>query len=145
MNKKKKLTTKEAFALAVQNHQKNNLKVAENLYKETLKINPNHVNAHNNLGIVLKEFGDLKKAKSCYEKAIQLDPNYVNAHNNLGIVLKEFGDLTGEYIILNTSLNILGEPIICHPREAIRCFFDNGLDYLIMENYIISKNMTYEI
>ena len=39
MNKKNNLTLEETFALAVQNHQKNNLKVAENLYKETLKIN----------------------------------------------------------------------------------------------------------
>ena len=36
MNKKNNLTTKEIFALAVQNHQKNNLKVAENLYNEIL-------------------------------------------------------------------------------------------------------------
>ena len=42
MNETKNLTTKETFALAVQNHQKNNLQIAENLYKETLKINPNH-------------------------------------------------------------------------------------------------------
>ena len=49
---KKNLTAEETFALAVQNHQKNNLKVAGNLYKEILKTNPNHVDAHNNLGLV---------------------------------------------------------------------------------------------
>ena len=59
MNKKKNLTTKETFTLAVQNHQKNNLQVAENLYKETLKTNPNHVDAHNNLGLIFKELGEL--------------------------------------------------------------------------------------
>ena len=37
MNEKKNLTTKETFELAVQNHQKNNLQVAHNLYKEILK------------------------------------------------------------------------------------------------------------
>ena len=42
MNKKKNLTTKEIFTLAVQNHQKNNLKVAKKLYEEILRINPNH-------------------------------------------------------------------------------------------------------
>ena len=88
MNEKKSLTTEETFALAVQNHQKNNLQVAENFYKETLKTNPNHVDAHNNLGIVFKQLGKLQKAKSCYEKAIEIDPNYVGAHNNLGVVLK---------------------------------------------------------
>ena len=91
MNEKKNPTTKETFALAVQNHQKNNLQVAENLYKETLKTNPNHAFAHNNLGLVFKELGENQKAKSCYEKAIQINPNYVAAHNNLGIVFNELG------------------------------------------------------
>jgi carbamoyltransferase len=54
-------------------------------------------------------------------------------------LINEFGKLTGEYILLNTSLNIKGEPMINHPREAIRCFYDNGLDYLVMGNYVLSK------
>jgi len=43
MNEKKNLTTKETFALAVQNHQKNNLEVAENLYKKILKTNESKI------------------------------------------------------------------------------------------------------
>ena len=92
MNKKKNLTVEETFALAVQNQQKNNLQVAENLYKETLKINPNHVDAHNNLGIVFKELGEHQKAIDCYEKAIQTNPNHAAAHNNLGVVFDELGE-----------------------------------------------------
>ena len=92
MNEKKNLTTEETFALAVQNHKKNNLQVAENLYNETLKTNPNHVDAHNNLGIVLNELGEHQKAMSCYEKAIQINPHYAGAHNNLGNTLKELGE-----------------------------------------------------
>ena len=72
MSKKKNLTTKETFALAVQNHQKNNLKVAENLYKETLKTDPNHQFAHNNLGLVFQAFGEFQKAKNSYQKAIEI-------------------------------------------------------------------------
>ena len=55
MNKKKNLTIKETFALAFQNHQKNNLQIAENLYKETLKINPNHFESIFYLGSLLIE------------------------------------------------------------------------------------------
>ncbi len=55
-------------------------------------------------------------------------------------LIHKFGKLTGETMILNTSFNIMGEPIICHPREAIRCFFDNGLDYLVMGNWVLEKN-----
>jgi len=69
---KKNLTTEETFSLAVQNQQKNNLQAAEKLYKETLKINPNHVDANNNLGIILLRSGKLQKAISCFEKAIKI-------------------------------------------------------------------------
>ena len=89
MNEKKNLTTKETFDLAVQNQQKNNLQVAENLYKEILKINSNHVDAYNNLGIVYKELGELQKAVDCYQKVIQIQPEDVYAHYNLGLVFKE--------------------------------------------------------
>ena len=55
-------------------------------------------------------------------------------------LIKAFGDLTGENVVLNTSFNVKGEPIICHPREAIRCFFDTGLDVLVMENFLLKKS-----
>ncbi len=91
MNEKKNLTTEEVFALAVQNHKKNNLQVAGNLYKETLKTNPNYAGAHNNLGIVLNELGEYQKAMSSYEKAIQIQPNYAAAHYNLGLAFYALG------------------------------------------------------
>ena len=69
MNEKKTLATKETYALAVQNHKKNNFKVVEKLYKEVLKINPIHVNALSNLGVVFRELGEQERAKSCYKKA----------------------------------------------------------------------------
>jgi carbamoyltransferase len=52
----------------------------------------------------------------------------------------KFGEITGEYVILNTSFNVKGEPIICNPREAIKCFFDTGLDALVLGNYLIQKS-----
>jgi carbamoyltransferase len=55
-------------------------------------------------------------------------------------LINEFGRLTGEPLLLNTSLNIMSEPIINHPREAIRCFYDNGLDILVMGKFVLSKN-----
>jgi carbamoyltransferase len=54
-------------------------------------------------------------------------------------VINEFGKLTGEYLVLNTSFNIMGEPIINHPREAIRCFYDSGLDFLVLGNFVLRK------
>jgi len=54
-------------------------------------------------------------------------------------LINEFSRLTGESVILNTSFNIKGEPIIHHPREAIRCLFDTGLDALFLGNYLLEK------
>ena len=92
MNKKKNLTTKETFALAVQNQQNNNLKVAENLYKEILKTNPDHAFSHSNLGIIFKQLGENGKAINCFQKTIQINPNHEQAHNNLGVVFNELGE-----------------------------------------------------
>jgi carbamoyltransferase len=60
-------------------------------------------------------------------------------NNDYWQLINEFGKLTGEYIVLNTSFNIMGEPIVNNPKEAIRCFFDSGIDAIIMGNYFMSK------
>ncbi len=54
-------------------------------------------------------------------------------------LINEFGNITGEYILLNTSFNVRGEPIVNTPNEALKCFFDGGLDVLIIDDYIIRK------
>lgn len=54
-------------------------------------------------------------------------------------LINAFGEITGEYIVLNTSFNVMGEPIIAHPKEAIKCFFDSGLDAIFIGNYLLTK------
>jgi len=54
-------------------------------------------------------------------------------------LISEFGRLTGEWMILNTSFNVMGEPIVLHPRDAIRCFFDNGIDALVIGPFVLEK------
>lgn len=54
-------------------------------------------------------------------------------------LITAFGRITGDPVLLNTSLNIKGEPIICHPREAIRCFFDSGIDAMAIGDVLLSK------
>ena len=74
MNNKKDLTIKEAFGLAVKNHQNNNLQDAQNYYQQVLKIDPNHIAALNNLGAIFQRLGENQKAKKCFEKALEIDP-----------------------------------------------------------------------
>jgi len=70
-----------------------------------------------------------------------LRPQMVKQHQNplYWELINEFGGITGEYIVLNTSLNIKGEPMICAPREALRCFFDSGIDVLIIGCFMLKK------
>jgi len=56
-----------------------------------------------------------------------------------GDLINNFGNLTGEYVLLNTSFNIKGQPIINSPHDAIRCFYGTGLDTLIIGNFILTK------
>jgi tetratricopeptide (TPR) repeat protein len=93
MNEKKNLTTKETFELAVQNHQKNNLQVAHNLYKEILKKNPNHFGSIFYLGTLFVQTKRFELAKPLLQKAIHINPNYAEAHNNFGRILRELGEL----------------------------------------------------
>jgi carbamoyltransferase len=55
-------------------------------------------------------------------------------------LIRELGRLNGEEIVLNTSFNVMGEPIVCTPQEAIRCFFGNGMDTLFLGSWMISKH-----
>ena len=57
MDKNKNLTIEETFNLAVQKHQKNNIKEAQELYNQVLKNNPSHAQALNNLAVILSSKG----------------------------------------------------------------------------------------
>jgi len=54
-------------------------------------------------------------------------------------LLDTFFKKTGIPILINTSFNIRGEPIVCSPDDAIKCFLGTGLDLLVIENYIAFK------
>ncbi len=54
-------------------------------------------------------------------------------------VLNEFYKLTGCPVVINTSFNIRGEPIVCTPADAYRCFMCTNMDYLVIENLIFEK------
>lgn len=54
-------------------------------------------------------------------------------------LLKSFHSLTGCPVVLNTSFNVMGEPIVCSPKDAINTFLHSGLDYLVIGKFIIKK------
>ncbi len=54
-------------------------------------------------------------------------------------IIKAFEDLTGCGLVVNTSFNVRGEPIVCSPEDAYQCFINTEMDVLVMENYILYK------
>ena len=60
------------------------------------------------------------------------NPRYYN-------LLKAFKKLTNCPTIINTSFNVRGEPIVCSPKDAFRCFMRTEMDVLVLENQILHK------
>ncbi len=62
----------------------------------------------------------------------QTNPRYWN-------LINEFKNQTGYGIIVNTSFNVRGEPIVCTPDDAFRCFMRTEMDYLVLGNFLLNK------
>ncbi len=60
------------------------------------------------------------------------NPRYYN-------LIKEFGKLSGMPILINTSFNIRGEPIVCTPYDAYKCMMGTNIDYLVMDRFLIKR------
>ena len=54
-------------------------------------------------------------------------------------LLKAFYEKTNCPILINTSFNLRGEPIVCSPEDALKCFVNTNIDFLILESIIIDK------
>ena len=54
-------------------------------------------------------------------------------------LIKAFEERTGYGIVVNTSFNVRGEPIVCTPEEAYRCFMRTEMDYLVLGSYLLDK------
>ena len=72
-----------------------------------------------------------------YSARIQSVNKYTNKRYH--DMLTVFNDKYGCPVIVNTSFNVRGEPIVCTPRDAYICFMRTEMDYLIMNNYLLSK------
>jgi len=59
-------------------------------------------------------------------------------------LISEFEKLTGCPVVINTSFNVRGEPIVCTPLDAIKCFLRTDMDYLILGSYVLDKRKIKE-
>jgi carbamoyltransferase len=54
-------------------------------------------------------------------------------------LIEAFDQLTGCALLVNTSFNVRGEPIVCTPEDAYRCFMRTEMDYLVLQNFVLAK------
>ena len=60
-------------------------------------------------------------------------------------LIKSFKKLTNCPLVVNTSFNVRGEPIVCTPQDAYRCFMRTEMDVLVLQNQVLFKNMQSKI
>ena len=135
MDKKKIQTKEEIFTLALQNHQKNNLNIAQELYNRVLNIDPNHLDTLINLGIVYINLNENKMAIICSEKVIKINPDNFNAYNNLGIALKGLGET-------EKAIDSYKKAIEINPNNAViynnlgKIFYHSGEYLKALNSYV---------
>jgi carbamoyltransferase len=56
-------------------------------------------------------------------------------------LIRRFAELTGVPVVINTSFNVRGEPIVCTPSDAYRTFVNTGIDALVMGNYVVTEKL----
>ena len=57
----------------------------------------------------------------------------------LAAMMRRFHERTGSPVLINTSFNVRGEPIVCTPQDALRCFMGTEMDVLVLENFVIRR------
>jgi carbamoyltransferase len=57
----------------------------------------------------------------------------------LAAMMRSFHKQTGSPVLINTSFNVRGEPIVCTPQDALRCFMGTDMDVLVLENFVIRR------
>src|ERR1700742_3407404 len=81
----------QIFAEAVRNHEAGNLIQAEALYRALLTLQPTHVDAWYNLGLLLQVAGQLERAVAVYREGLTQNPRHSSMLSNLGTALKDLG------------------------------------------------------
>jgi len=61
-------------------------------------------------------------------------------HGRYYRLVKRFAEKTGCPVIINTSFNVRGEPIVCSPEHAYRCFMGTNMDVLVLEDFVLLKD-----
>jgi carbamoyltransferase len=88
---------------------------------------------------IKKEFHEKVAAITHFDGSGRLQTVKKEHNKHFHEIISEFENITGLPVVLNTSFNINGEPIVLSPDDALNTFYNSGLEYLIMNNFLIRK------
>ncbi len=88
---------------------------------------------------VLKEKANLIPAVCHIDGTARVQTVNSMQHGLLYDLLRAFGERTGVPVLVNTSFNTRGEPVVCSPRDALECFWTSPLDALVIGSYLVEK------
>ena len=98
------------------------------------------VSKHNLFGIeLLKHKRSKIPAVTHVDNSARVQTVHQDTNPKFYKLLKKFKEITGCPILVNTSFNVRGEPIVCTPEDAFRCFMGTGLDILVIGDYVLLK------
>ena len=141
----KNINIQENFNLGLQNFKKNNLKDAENFFKEVLNNNPNHLESIFFLGILYAKKKYFDKAKDFFIKVTQIDSSYIDAHYNLGIVFNELKDFQNSINCYEKTIQIDSNHADAHNNLGMVFYklkdFQNSIKYYEKAIQIDSNNV----
>ncbi|QLE48132.1 tetratricopeptide repeat protein [Nostoc sp. C057] len=102
-------------------------------YKAALRLDPNSIIAHNNLGLALYDQGKLEEAIAAYQRALLIDPNSIIAHNNLGLALYDQGKLEEAITVYQRALLIDPNYANAHRNLGLALYDQGKLEEAIAE------------
>ena len=114
---KKKLTAEDLFKLAFENHKKNNLQDAENLYKDAIKQKSDHINSLFYLAGLLTQKKIFNEAKELFEKVVRLNPKYPSAKNNLCAIYMMLANISSQNGDLLEAKKLFEKALILNPNN----------------------------
>lgn len=104
--KKEKVDLKTLYAQALKKQKEGNLEEARNLYRKILKINPQNIQALNNLGVIHMKNKDFKKAILRFNDAIAIKRDYTDAHYNLACLYAQKNDVPQSMFYLKNAIRL---------------------------------------
>ena len=117
------------FALAVPEEDANRFFQCSNLCRSM-----------NTLGKVLPDSVELFRDFMLPGDFVRLHVVTKDANSHFWRLLKRFGEQSPAPVLVNTSFNLFGEPMVVKPRDAVRSYFCSGIDALIIDNFVLSKS-----